>query len=499
MDVSEWGDNPAPIPYIGADNTLRAGDTVAGLTGVIDYGLITTPSSPIYHYRLHPTGPVDFVRVNERTAAPQDVGGVIKIAAFNVLNYFNGDGMGGGFPTSRGAETLEEFTRQRTKIISALVAMDADVVGLIEIENDGYDQYSAIQDLVNGLNDALGAGTYAFIDPGVAPVGTDEIAVGFIYKPATIAPVGAAAIIDSSVDPLFNSDYNRPAIAQTFERSTGSGRFTAVVNHLKSKGSPCDDIGDPDIGDGQGNCNLTRTYAAMALTNWLATDPTFSGDPDVFIIGDLNSYAMEDPITAIKDAGYANLIDASIGMWAYSYTFDGQAGYLDHSLASPSAASQVSGATIWHINTDEPAVIDYNTDYKPQDLYTPTPYRASDHDPVIVGFCDAEPPVVDVTVTPDTLWPPNHKYVTVSASVSVVDTLDPNPSLTLVSVTSNEPDEGGQPNDIVIVDDFTFKLRAERLGEGTDRIYTITYRATDFCGNSAEATATVTVPHDQGN
>ncbi|MDY7075450.1 MAG: ExeM/NucH family extracellular endonuclease, partial [Chloroflexota bacterium] len=331
QDVSQWGDNPAPIPYIGADNTLRAGDTVAGLTGVIDYGLITTPSNPRYHYRLHPTDePVSFTRVNERTTAPDGVGGVIKITSFNVLNYFNGDGMGGGFPTSRGADTPEEFTRQRDKIISAIIAMDADVIGLMEIENDGYGPYSAIADLVNGLNDNAGAGTYAFIDPGVAPVGTDEIAVGFIYRPVAVTPVGAAMILDSSVDPSFNSDWNRPAIAQTFERSAGGAKFTAVVNHLKSKGSPCDEIGDPDIGDGQGNCNLTRKGAAIALTNWLSTDPTGSGDDDFFIIGDLNSYAKEDPIAAIEDANYTNLVEAFGGTWAYSYIFDGQAGYLDH-------------------------------------------------------------------------------------------------------------------------------------------------------------------------
>ena len=503
MDVSPWGDNPAPIPYIGADNTLRAGDTVAGLTGVIDYGLITTPSDPIYHYRLHPTEePVSFTRVNERTAAPEGVGGVIKIASFNVLNYFNGDGLGGGFPTSRGANSPEEFTRQRDKIISAIIAMDADVIGLMEIENDGYGPYSAIADLVNGLNDVAGAGTYAFVDPGVAPVGTDEIAVGFIYQPATVTPVGAAAILDSSVDLSFRSDYNRPAIAQTFERSTGGGVFTAVVNHLKSKGSPCDDIGDPDIGDGQGNCNLTRTNAAIALTNWLAEDPTGSGDPDFFIIGDLNAYAMEDPITAIKNADYTNLVKAFVGTEAYSYIFDGQAGYLDHSLASLNAVPQVMGATVWHINTDEPFVIDYNTEYKPEDLYTPTPYRSSDHDPVVVGFCDAVPPLVEVSVTPDTLWPPNHKYVTVQATVDVSDNIDPNPTLTLVSVTSNEPDnglgDGDTPDDIVIVGDFTFKLRAERSGTGDGRIYTITYQVTDACGNSTIATATVTVPHSRG-
>jgi hypothetical protein len=344
-----------------------------------------------------------------------------------------------------------------------------------------------------------GLPAYDFIDPGVAPVGTDEIAVGLIYQPATVMPVGAAAILDDSVDPTFLSDYNRPAIAQTFERTTGGGRFTAVVNHLKSKGSPCDAIGDPDAGDGQGNCNLTREAAAIALTNWLATDPTGSGDGDFFIIGDLNSYAKEDPIIAIEDAGYTNLVEAFDGTWAYSYIFDGQAGYLDHSLASATAFPQVMGTTVWHINTDEPSVIDYNTEYKSPDLYTPTPYRSSDHDPMIVGFCDAVPPVVEVSVTPDTLWPPDHKYVTVQTTVDISDNIDPNPTLTLVSVTSNEPDDGlgdgDTPDDIVVVDDFTFKLRAERSGTGDGRVYTITYEATDACGNSTTATATVTVPH----
>jgi predicted extracellular nuclease len=500
QDVSPSGDNPDPIPYIGEDNTLRAGDTVVGLTGVIDYGLISSTGN--YYYRLQPTvDPITFTRVNERTEAPEDVGGVLKIAAFNVLNYFNGDGMGGGFPTSRGADTPEEFDRQRTKIFAAILALDADVVGLMEIENDGYDEYSAIQDLVNGLNNIAGAGTYAFIDPGVAPVGTDEIAVGLIYNATTVAPVGEAQILDDLVDPDFLSEYNRPVIAQTFEITpTGGARFTAAVNHLKSKGSPCDSIGDPDTGDGQGNCNLTRTAGAEALVNWLAGDPTGSEDDDFFIIGDLNAYAMEDPIMAIEAASYTNLVKAFKGTWEYSYTFDGQAGYLDHSLASANAVAQVMGATVWHINTDEPAVIDYDLDSKPQDLYTPTPYRASDHDPVLVGFCEGIPPVLEVSVTPDTLWPPNHKYVTVQATVTFWDNFDPNPTLELVSVTSNEPDNGDDDgdtiDDIVIHDDFTFELRAERSGIGDGRIYTITYQATDACGNSTVATVTVTVPHD---
>jgi hypothetical protein len=211
---------------------------------------------------------------------------------------------------------------------------------------------------------------------------------------------------------------------------------------------------------------------------------------------------MEDPIAAIEGASYANLIDLFV-VSPYSYVFYGQAGYLDHALVSSNLTSQVTGVTVWHINADEPSALDYN-DYNQSYLYNPDQYRSSDHDPVIIGLsvCDEIAPTLEVSVTPDKLWPPNHKYVTVEATVVATDNFDPNPTVTLVSVTSNEPDngvgDGNTTNDIVIVDDFTFKLRAERSGKGTGRVYTITYMASDDCGNSATDQATVTVPHDKG-
>jgi uncharacterized repeat protein (TIGR01451 family) len=387
LDDGSSNQNPGPIPYIGANNTLRAGDVVeANLTGVLDHGPINSSSPATTDYRLHPTAAVSITRVNARTAAPTDVGGSLTVASFNVLNYFNGDGLGGGFPTSRGADTLAEFNRQRDKIITAVLAIDADVVGLMEIENDGFGATSAISDLVSGLNDVAGAGAYAFIDPGVAQIGTDEIAVGLIYKPGSVTPAGSAAILDDTFDSDYNDDKNRPALAQTFVDNATGERFTVVVNHLKSKGSSCAGLGDPDTGDGQGNCNLTRTSAMTVEVAWLATDPTGSGDPDFLIIGDLNSYAQEDPITVARNAGYTDLLQQYVGPGAYSYIFDGESGYLDYALSNSSLASQVTGATEWHINADEPSVIDYNTEYKSQDLYTSSAYRASDHDPVIVGL-----------------------------------------------------------------------------------------------------------------
>jgi hypothetical protein len=247
----------------------------------------------------------------------------------------------------------------------------------MEMENNAT---AAIEDLVAGLNDELGPNTYAYIDTGT--IGTDAIKDALVYKPASVTPVGSYAILDSNVDPTFNDDKNRPVLAQTFQDGDGE-RFTVAVNHLKSKGSSCDSIGDPDTGDGQGNCNLTRTSAAVALANWLNTDPTGSNDKDYLIIGDLNSYALEDPIVALLKAGYYNLIYRYVGPGAYSYVFFGQAGYLDHALANPFMSIQVVDTEIWHINADEPSALNYNN-YNQPALYQPDEYRASDHDPVIV-------------------------------------------------------------------------------------------------------------------
>jgi hypothetical protein len=216
-------------------------------------------------------------------------------------------------------------------------------------------------------------------------------------------------------------------------------------------------------------------------------------------MGDLNSYAMEDPISIIKNAGYTDLIQSYVGGGGYSYNFNGETGYLDHMLASPSLVSQVTGVTEWHINADEPSALDYN-DYNQPALYNPGPYRSSDHDPAIIGLCtDTTKPDLTVTVTPDTLWPANHKYVDVSVNVQITDA-DPNVTLELVSVVSTEPDnglgDGDQSNDIVILDNFNFQVRAERSGTGGGRLYLITYRATDACGNTSTTTAIVFVPHD---
>lgn len=410
LDDGRGTQNPDPIIHarggipLSAENTLRGGDTIASINGILD--------QRFEGYRVQTSTGQNFTPANPRPTTPPNVGGTLQVASFNILNYFNGNGTGSGFPTPRGADNLTEFNRQRDKTIQAIIGSGADVLGLIEIENDGYGANSAIQDLVNGLNAVSGAGTYAFINPGTS-LGTDQIAVGIIYKPGQVTPVGAAATMpDGYGQGAFDLTGRKP-LAQTFRQNSNRENFTVVVNHFKSKGSSSGGVGDADAGDGQGLSNGTRTRAAEDLATWLATKPTGTNDPDYLVIGDLNAYAKEDPITTLASAGYNNQFSYD----SYSYVFDGQWGTLDYALANGSLGAQVTGGAKWHINADEPNVLDYNTEFKSagqQDsLYNADAFRSSDHDPVLVGLNLFS---VDKVITP----PPGRKVVIATKGDDVI-------------------------------------------------------------------------------
>jgi hypothetical protein len=385
---------------LSATHRFRTGDTIDGLTGVLQWSF--------GHWRLRPVPGVayELTPANPATDAPDDVGGRLRVASFNVLNYFHtidttaSDSTGTcgvtGTEDCRGADSEAERLLQLAKITSALSALNADVVGLIEIENDAG---QATRDIVDALDARLGAGTYAPIETGF--IGTDVIKVALIYRPDAVQPVGPHRVLTSADDPRFDDRRNRPTLVQTFEEIGTGERFTVAVNHLKSKGSSCagDTPADPDLGDGAGNCNLSRTNAARALVDYLAGDPTGSGDPDVIILGDLNAYRNEDPVDVLREAGYTDLLRRFVGDGAYSYVFDGTIGYLDHALASSSLTPQVTGTTVWHVNANEPPLLDYNDDVRDVGeadffertssalpLHDDDARRASDHDPVLVGL-----------------------------------------------------------------------------------------------------------------
>jgi predicted extracellular nuclease len=490
LDDASTAQFPATIPYLRAPGTLRLGDTIDDLTGVLGFSFGS--------YRFYPTQEADFVASNPRPAGAPDVGGELVVSSFNVLNYWTtiDDGDNG----ARGADSAAEFARQQEKLVTALLASGADVVGLQELENNGP---TAIGDLVEALNAATAPDTWAAVPDPAYPGGleaTNAIKVGIIYRTDSVSPVGDSI---ADPDPIFAED--RPPIAQKFQAADGE-RFTLVVNHFKSKGSSGATGADLDQNDGQGAYNARRTAQAEALLDFV-DELAAAGDPDVLVVGDFNSYAMEDPITTLE-GGLANLIDVFVpSSEQYSFVFFGMSGLLDFAFANSEMTSQVVDTAIWHINADEPRVLDYNDDIVDsgesasafnQDVFDPTdPFRASDHDPVLIGL-DLGAVDATVTATPGVLWPPDHKYVTVE--ISAVDASGDPLSVEIVDVTSSEPDStnpGDKPNDIVILGPSTVDLRAERYSpEG--RTYTITAVVTSVSGQVQMVTTTVVVPHDQG-
>ncbi len=413
IDDGVTSQNPTTIPFLSGTDPLtatrRGGDSVTDLTGVLNY------NGPANDYLLYPTVPPSFVSANPRPAAPDPVGGTLKVASANVENFFtqlvtsNSGCTTDGFDStySRGANDCTEFARDEAKVVAELKGLDADVVSLMEVQNGnvGSDHKTkvdgtgdnALKELTRALNAAYGSTVYAYVPTGI--VGTDAIHVAMIYKVASVSLAAtdtAAPAQTWRVDD--NAVYSRPPLAQTFTQISNGEKFSVIANHLKSKGS-CPSTGDTDTG--QGCWNKLRVQQAQALLSFAASVQASSGDPDVLLVGDMNSYALEDPINTLIGGGYESLNKRIDAADRYSYAFSGAYGYLDHALSSGSLSGQVSGITEWHINSDEPVVFDFNTEFKNNPdcksatctspdfnnvAGSPTPYRTSDHDPVLVGL-----------------------------------------------------------------------------------------------------------------
>ena len=403
LDDGSSFQNANPTAYGFAGGVPRAGDRVSNLVGVLDFGPATATASGSGLYRLQPTDAPRFAIGNPRLPTPAPVGGNVQLASMNVLNFFttftNGEtatgqtgqgcALGGGVSATncRGANNLAEFNRQRAKIVLTLVALNADAVGLMEVQNNGN---TATQNLVDALNAKVGAGTYAAVPVPSAGTGTDAIRVAMIYQPARLGLVGAPASDIARIN-------NRPTLAQTFAAANGE-RFTLVVNHFKSK-SGCPAAGDPaaagntDAGDGQGCWNAQRLQQSQRLRTFVAQVQSASSSNDVLLVGDLNAYAQEDPIYDLTSSGY---VDESgrFEPFGYSYVFDGAAGRLDHAITTATLSPKVTGLTHWHINADEGLAQDYNLEFKqpacptcaPDPYDGSVPFRASDHDPVLLGL-----------------------------------------------------------------------------------------------------------------
>ncbi len=379
-------------PYFTKDVVVRNGDIVNWPTGG---GLL---SFDFGNWRVQPPTPITDASApslkptftstpggNPRPAVP-DVGGDITIAAFNVLNYFTT--LTSQNPDARGASTAAEFAIQKSKIVTAINGLDADVVALQEIENSvklGEAPDEALADLVAGLNAQAGAKTWAYVRTPAAllnPAITDVITNAIIYKPAVVKPSGeATTVINETV--WGNA---REPIAQTFKY--GKQFVTVIANHFKSKSnSPA----DPSPQPGQDPYNASRVAQANSLLTF-ANSLAEGRKNAVYLVGDFNSYAKEDPIKVFTDAGWTDLLFAT-APGQYTYTFDGELGSLDHVIASPAAADKVTKAAVWTINSPEWS----GREYWGPAAEAGTPFRSSDHDPVVVGVgSEVVPGTVDI-------------------------------------------------------------------------------------------------------
>lgn len=387
----------SPLPYLSQDEPMRTGAPATFAKPVIlDYR---------FQWNFQPTGQIvgatdaddPVVVPNTRPTAAPAVGGDLKLGAMNVLNYFtdlgkdetgcaaykdkDGNPVTANGCTVRGAWTTSALADQQAKIVAALAMQDADVVGLMEVENSsqfGHDRDATLKTLVDALNAKVGAGTYAYVpSPTVLPATQDVIRLAMIYKPATVRPVDAPVILDT---PAFVNA--RQPLAQKFASVSTGKEFVFIANHFKSKGS------GPDDGTGQGLSEAAREAQAKDLAAW---QQQMWPDQAVFMVGDFNAYTEETPIHILTDAGFTDLV-RTFSPESTSYQFNGRLGSLDHALANAKGLALVTGADDLDINADESVAMQYSRrNYNVVDFYAPTPYAASDHDPVLFGITDQKP------------------------------------------------------------------------------------------------------------
>ena len=365
--------NPEPVPWptggFGPDNTLRAGDQVEQLAGILDYRF--------GQWRLQAVNGPQFTRPTPRPSAPAPPGeGVIRVMALNLQNYFNGDGKSGGFPTDRGAKTLAGFRAQQQRIASLVKKSQPDILAVSELENDGYGPYSAIADLAASLGPA-----WRFVKtPGQD--GGDAIRTALLYRNDRVAPRQEPERLTTG---LF-AHSSRPPVSQRFS-APGQGQTLRVVSaHLKSKSCRNASGANQDRHDGQGCFNQRRVQEVRAILQWLKALPDSDHLAGTLVTGDLNSYAREAPVRHFEKAGYRSLVHRihpcnETRCRHHTYRFRGEKGSLDYLLASENLQKLALTAGSWNVNADEARAL---TDYPGPGRAGP--WRASDHNPVFTDL-----------------------------------------------------------------------------------------------------------------
>ena len=290
------------------------------------------------------------------------------------LEYYLVENLGTGY----GPEDPSDHQKQRAKVSKALAKINADLYGFVEIEQG----QSALEELAADLTKNTGR-TFSYINDG-GSASSSYTKAGFVYCSDVLEPYGKFRENNTGVQ-------NRKKTQAFIEKATGE-KFLFSVNHFKAKSG--NGYGDnADKGDGQGTFNGDRVREARSLLSHYESDRSYFADEDILIMGDLNAYAMEDPITVLREGGMIDLHRAFHADSSYSYVYHGYAGYLDHALCNSTLYPFVTGMVAYHINSDESDSYTYD---KSNDQ---TMFRCSDHDPVLVGLKLGEEVVENEDIT----------------------------------------------------------------------------------------------------
>ncbi|MEW2624966.1 ExeM/NucH family extracellular endonuclease [Streptomyces sp. NPDC048106] len=416
-----------PLPWLTADNPVSVGAKATFHKPlVLDYRNSMWNLQPTAQVSGAGTDVVSFSDMRTQNAAPAAVGGQVRLATFNVENYFpmtgaqyTASGLGScsyyndrqgnhigvddcGPNGPRGAADDASFQRQQEKIVTGIIGLGASVVSLEEVENSvkfGEDRDKALAGLVDALNAKAGAGTWAYApSPAAVDLPTtadqDVIRTAFIYKPADVSLVGVSHVLSNLSGAGQDFSIAREPLAQGFKAAGApdSDAFLVVANHLKSKGTDATGLYPGDAEDtrpayDQGGYNESRTHQVQDSLAFAQAQAQALGTDKIFLVGDFNAYTHEDPMEYLYGQGYTDLGSTyDPNHWSYSY--NGLEGSLDHIVASPAALKMVTGATVWQINAQESVGYAYSRyNYSATQLFNADdPFAASDHDPVVVGL-----------------------------------------------------------------------------------------------------------------
>lgn len=346
LDDGAYRRDPQPVAHLNAEGTRRNGDRMEALVGVLAFAFDA--------WRLHPVKAVAFEEANPRPPPPQRAGGP-RVVGYNLENWFATLGQ-------RGAANSGERRQQAERLAALVRALGPDVLALQEIEN----RPRALAELIDLLDTADGAGGRYLAATAGLGAGSGVIRNAILYR-ADRLELEDAAVLEDRV-------HERPPLAASFRDAEGF-TFGVATFHAKSKGG-CR-AGMPRLPDG-GCWNERRVEQAQSLMQWRgALHRRFDHDRLLFI-GDLNSQPRERPARVMLESDLVDLVAGHLPpRERYSYVYRGRAGLVDHALADPALASAVGGVHIWAVNADEPWQLPYEGG---------TPWRGSDHDPVIVDF-----------------------------------------------------------------------------------------------------------------